>query len=256
LADSTHTPARSRQRLRASATRSRRRSRALAALAVAAAVAASTLAAPPPAARADGDPASDVLASQTLFLPADGGIPAAAQRRLAGLLSSAQRAGYPIRVALIATPSDLGSITELWRRPAEYARFLDQELSLVYRGAVLVAMPGGFGVAAAGGLPASAQTALAAAPAPGSRAGLASAATVAVQHLAASAGHPVQVPRVTSSGTPAPWPTTDAGAWAALAAGLALIAAAWTASLRSRPLGAPGQPVGGSSRGADTSTAS
>ena len=212
-----------------------------------------------------------MLASQTLFLPADGGIPAAAQRRLAGLLSSAQRAGYPIRVALIATPSDLGSITELWRRPADYARFLDQELSLVYRGPVLVAMPGGFGLAAAGGLPASAQAALAASTAPGSRAGLASAATVAVQRLATAAGHPVQVPRVTSSGAPGPG-TADVAAWAALAAGLALIAAAWTASLRSRPLGRPGatwvgradpaccswvgDPAAPQTRGADTSTVS
>jgi hypothetical protein len=46
-----------------------------------------------------------------------------------------------------ASRSDLGSVTELWRQPQSYARFLDQELSLslVYHGPLLVAMPGGFG---------------------------------------------------------------------------------------------------------------
>src|SRR5689334_5651000 len=50
-----------------------------------------------------------------------------------------------IRVAVIASRSDLGSVTELWRQPQTYARFLDQELSLVDHGPLLVAMPGGFG---------------------------------------------------------------------------------------------------------------
>ena len=47
----------------------------------------------PHLARADGDPASDVLASQTLFLPQDAGIPHGDQERLASLLNSAQRSG-------------------------------------------------------------------------------------------------------------------------------------------------------------------
>jgi hypothetical protein len=231
-------------------------------LVVAAAVLASALAAPPPPARADGDPASDVLASQSLFLPGDGGIPAGRQQQLAALLSSAHRAGYAIRVALIATPADLGSVTALWRRPAEYARFLYQELSLVYRGPVLVVMPNGFGLAAAGGgrassqrglaggARASSQRALTGIAAPGSGAPLASAAILAVQRLAAAAGHPVRAPRPSSSGAHRSG-SLDGGAWAALAAGLVLIAAAWTASLRSRPPGS-----GAHARDAEISTAS
>ena len=59
-------------------------------------------AAPGSSALADGDPASDVLASQPLFAPADGGFAQSDLARLNGLLSSAQRQGAPIRVALIA----------------------------------------------------------------------------------------------------------------------------------------------------------
>jgi len=107
-------------------------------------------------ARADGDPASDVLASQSLFLPADGGFSPAQAAQLSGLLSSAQRNGFPVRLALIATPADLGSVSALWRMPASYAEFLAKELPLVYHGTLLVVMPNGFGVSQVGGTPAGA----------------------------------------------------------------------------------------------------
>ena len=84
-----------------------------------------------PAARADGDPASDVLAQQNLFLPQDAGVPARQQTQIATLLQEAAHAGYPIRVALIASPTDLGSVTALWQQPQSYAKFLGQELALV-----------------------------------------------------------------------------------------------------------------------------
>jgi hypothetical protein len=47
---------------------------------------------------ADGGPASDVLASQPLFLPQDEGIAAARHAQLGALLAAARRSGYPIRV--------------------------------------------------------------------------------------------------------------------------------------------------------------
>jgi hypothetical protein len=94
---------------------------------------------------ADGDPASDVLATQPLFLPQDAGLPAAQQAQLSALLTKAQRRGYRIRVAVIASSSDLGSVTALWRQPQNYAKFLGQELSAVYNGPLLVVMPNGFG---------------------------------------------------------------------------------------------------------------
>ena len=97
----------------------------------------------PHAARADGDPASDVLLAQPLYLPQDASVPPAEQTQLASLLAAAHQAGYDVRVALIAQPADLGSITALWRQPQNYARFLGQELSLNYTGALLVVMPTG-----------------------------------------------------------------------------------------------------------------
>jgi hypothetical protein len=87
----------------------------------------------------------------------------AQQARLAAILGAAARGGYPIRVAVIAPQSDLGSVTELWRQPELYARFPDQELSLAYKGPVLIVMPSGVGVASATPLSAAERSATAAA---------------------------------------------------------------------------------------------
>ena len=197
-------------------------------------------AASPPAARADGDPASDVLAAQSLFLPADGGFSQSEQVRLTALLASAQRSGYPIRVALIATPSDLGSVSSLWGMPAAYARFLGAELSLVYRGTLLVVMPAGFGVdevgsGAAGATRGAAEAAALGEPPRGTP--MVAAALDAVQKLAAGAGHQVALPAATAvpAGGGSALGSVDLGSWVALALGAAAIAAAWAASLRARP---------------------
>src|ERR1700678_272303 len=82
-----------------------------------------------PVARADGDPGSDVLVYQNLFVAADSNISIAQQVELGDLLTSASDSGFTIRVAIIATPADLGAITQLWRKPASYASFLGIELS-------------------------------------------------------------------------------------------------------------------------------
>jgi len=98
-----------------------------------------------PVAWADGDPGSDVLVNQSVFLPADAGVGVAQQTELDGLLSRAQSAGFPVRVAVIARRDDLGAVTPLWLAPQSYARFLDIELSLVFKGPLLVVMPDGLG---------------------------------------------------------------------------------------------------------------
>ena len=103
------------------------------------------LQATPPAALADGDPASDVLQTQTLFLPADGDTGDERSLALSRLLSAADRAGAETRVAVIASDYDLGSVTALWRKPRLYAQFLGTELSSVYAQRLLVVMPNGFG---------------------------------------------------------------------------------------------------------------
>lgn len=181
-------------------------------------------------ARADGDPASDVLATQQLFLPDDAGLPTSRQLQLAGLLQEAARVGYPIRVALIASAADLGSVTELWRQPQNYAQFLGQELSLAYRGPLLVVMPGGFGLyhftrpsAAEGSILRGASV----------HGGLGKAAVTAVQSLAATAGHGLTLPSATTTSATA---GSDSTPWIALIVGAAIVALAWAASLRARPL--------------------
>jgi hypothetical protein len=180
----------------------------------------------PTLARADGDPASDVLVAESLFVAQDAALSQSQQAQLTGLIAEAARHGYPIRVALIASPADLGSITPLWRQPQAYASFLGEELSLIYHGPLLVVMPNGFGTyhvsdsALAGVNPAV---------------GLEAAADVAVRKLAAAAGHPLSLPAATAPRASSR--TADTVVWIAFALGAFLIAAAWTASFRARPLG-------------------
>lgn len=183
-------------------------------------------------ARADGDPASDVLATQPLYLPQDAGVPLAQQAQLGALLQAAARVGYPVRAAIIASPTDLGSVTALWREPQSYAEFLGQELPLVYKGPLLVVMPGGLGLYEVGGGPVAGRAALAGVNARGGALGVA--AVTAIQRLAAAAGHPLPLP---SAQAPSKQSSTEVLPWIALAIGGVLIALAWTASLRARPLG-------------------
>src|ERR1700748_2864977 len=110
---------------------------------------------------ADGDPGSDVLVYQDLFVAGDAGMSVTQQAQLGDLLKSADRAGFPIRVAIISSPADLGAITDLWRKPRAYARFLGYELSLAYKQRLLVVMPNGFGFNLPGHSPASAYKVLA-----------------------------------------------------------------------------------------------
>jgi hypothetical protein len=202
-------------------------------------VAAAVAIAPRPA-RADGDPASDVLATQPLFLPQDGQISADRQAQIGELVIAARRAGYPVRVAVIASRSDLGSVTALWRHPKSYAGFLAQELSEVAHGTLLVVMPGGVGVAhigaganAGSGVPRGVRV-------PADRTALGPATIAVVQQLAAAAGHRLATP----SGRPPAGARLAAGshsgttgpvAWAAFAVGAILIALAWSASWKARP---------------------
>jgi hypothetical protein len=182
-----------------------------------------------PSAHADGDPASDVLASQRLFLPTDADIPVREQLQLSALLNESARKGYPLRVAIVASASDLGSVTPLWRRPETYAQFLGGELSLVYHGTVLVVMPNGYGadVTAAGTRTASGETKL---PLPGTHLG--TAAIAAVEHFAAGAATPLTPPAIRTHTFQRP---TNPLPWLVLGLGLIPLLAAWGPSLKRRP---------------------
>lgn len=96
-------------------------------------------------ARADGDPASDVLYFQDVFLPFPK--PAAEpERRLETAVAASNKAGHRIKVAVVASPQDLGSVPSLFGKPQVYAQFLGTELRSFYTGRLLVAMPNAFGV--------------------------------------------------------------------------------------------------------------
>ena len=141
-----------------------------------------------PAARADGDPGSDVLVYQNLFVASDANISIAQQVELGDLLTSAQRSGFTIRVAIIATPSDLGAITQLWGKPTSYASFLGIELSLAYAQRLLVVMPDGFGFNWQGHSTAAAYKVLGKIAVKPGGSGLATSAETAVRALASASG--------------------------------------------------------------------
>jgi cytochrome oxidase Cu insertion factor (SCO1/SenC/PrrC family) len=141
-----------------------------------------------PAARADGDPGSDVLVYQNLFVAADSNVSTAQQVELGDLLTSASRDGFTIRVAIVATPADLGAITQLWRKPVSYASFLGIELSLAYSQRLLVVMPDGFGFNWQGHSAGAAYQVLGKIAVKPGGAGLAASAETAVRALAAASG--------------------------------------------------------------------
>jgi hypothetical protein len=160
-----------------------------------------------PAARADGDPASDYLLGQTTFVPTDDGIPSGYANQLLAAVNATKARGYEIRVALIGSNYDLGAVGSLWKKPREYARFLGQELAFVYKGRLLVVMPNGLAVSKRGkALPAEQRVVDRIAP-PGTKgSAIAAAGTEAVIRLAANAGVVVPPPSLSgSTSTSNPW---------------------------------------------------
>jgi hypothetical protein len=98
-----------------------------------------------PAARADGDPASDFLLTYQVFYPYYTNTPKATLEQLKSTVADANKRGYTIRVAVITSPYDLGSVSALWHKPRAYAGFLAEELAFVYRGRLLIVSPNGYG---------------------------------------------------------------------------------------------------------------
>jgi hypothetical protein len=99
----------------------------------------------PAAAMADGDPASDTLITDQVFYPYYSNTPKAGVTRLQQTVADANKRGYTIRVAVITSPYDLGSVSALWHKPQPYARFLSLELEFAYKGRLLVVSPNGYG---------------------------------------------------------------------------------------------------------------
>lgn len=98
-----------------------------------------------PAARADGDPASDFLITEQVFYPYYSTVPKATLKELQGTVAAANKRGFTIRVAVITSPYDLGSLSALWEKPQPYCRFLSLELAFAYKSRLLVVSPKGYG---------------------------------------------------------------------------------------------------------------
>jgi hypothetical protein len=146
----------------------------------------------PAAAQAHGDPASDYLLAQNVFLPFNAKIEADTAEQLQAVIKGANDGGYKIKVALILSRYDLGTAFSLYNKPQRYAQFLGLELTFLYRSNLLVVMPDGYGFAVNGEADPPSGRVLEPLPAPGRDATkLASGATRAVRRLAAASGHPV-----------------------------------------------------------------
>jgi hypothetical protein len=185
----------------------------------------------PTAARANGDPASDYLLAQSVFLPFTTKIDNNEVQRLDALLRESQKAGFRIRVAVILSPSDLGTAFSLFGKPQKYSAFLGLELSFVYRDRLLVVMPDGYGYTLNADPDPKATAVLKKLPPPGRDATKeVEAAIVAVQRLAAAEGHRLAVPKGGSSAS-----RDRLTIAAAVTAAIALIAAFVLYRRRERP---------------------
>ena len=138
----------------------------------------------------DGDPASDVLLGQNVFYPYSPPVSATVRAGLDQTAAAAAKSGFPIKIALIGAPTDLGVIPELFGKPQSYADFLDKEISFNAPQPLLVVMSDGYGVQGMHGAVAAAAHKLPH-PAGSTPTQLAQAAQAAIGKLAAADGHPL-----------------------------------------------------------------
>jgi hypothetical protein len=116
---------------------------------------------------ADGDPASDYLITQQLFVSFKAKFSDSNATRLRELLDDSKRKGFPLKVAVIAGRYDLGSVPSLFGKPQQYASFLGQEDYYFFKEELLVVMPQGYGLyKAIGGVPDGDRAAIARLPPP------------------------------------------------------------------------------------------
>jgi hypothetical protein len=114
-------------------------------LAAAAAVAFAAVAFGVAPARADGDPASDILLVDNVFLTYSVDVTPAAKTALQQTVTRLNHHSFRVKVAVVADPADLGAVPSLFGKPQLYAKFLGTEISFQYTNRLLVVMPSGFG---------------------------------------------------------------------------------------------------------------
>jgi hypothetical protein len=154
-----------------------------------------------PVARANGDPASDVLLTQPVFFPFDAPFSDSDRQALLKTVNDANARGYKIRVALIPFTSDLGTAVSLWKHPEDYSKFLGKELAFVYRNRLLVIQPSGFGFYDRGKPVGKEERVLAKVPVGQTPAALTHSADAAVRALAAANGVTLPVAKKKSTAT-------------------------------------------------------
>jgi hypothetical protein len=147
----------------------------------------------PAAAVADGDPASDVLLAQDVYYPYAPKVSPQMTKALNGLLGRVRKSGYPMKVALIQTPSDLGACPNLFGDTQNYANLLAREIAFNSHPHLLIVMPTGIGGDNLGANVDSALKGIKIDDAAKSD-GLAQAALAAVARIATANGHQTPVP--------------------------------------------------------------
>jgi hypothetical protein len=145
----------------------------------------------PAGARADADPPSDILLLQDVYVPFQPKVSPKLNSELTALTGKAKKAGFPIKVAIIATALDLGGVPGYFGKPQPYAQFLYSEITQpTGKQTLLVVMPAGIGLVSPPKGGADAIGGLKVPPKANSDQ-LATIALEAVRKLAAAAGHPV-----------------------------------------------------------------
>jgi hypothetical protein len=144
-------------------------------------------------ARADGDPASDVLLAQNVFYPYQPPVSSSMEAAMNRALAGAAHTGLNLKVAIIGSPEDLGADPRFFGYPARYAHYLDREISFNFIQPLLVVMPAGFATVAAG--PPGALQSMRVDRSHASY-GLTRSAILAVVALARANGHPIAAPAI------------------------------------------------------------
>lgn len=152
----------------------------------------------PATANGDGDPASDVLLIQNAFYPYQPPPSPKLEASLNSLLAQTSSAGLPLKVAIIGSREDLGAVPTYFGHPAQYATFLDREISSNKPQPLLVVMPAGLGLANVGPASALARVSI---DTSARTDGLTRTAILAAIALARANGHPTVFPSTAATPT-------------------------------------------------------
>ena len=139
-----------------------------------------------------------MLYNGKIFLPFEVKISGQKQLDLQQTVAAAWKAGYPIKVAVISSAYDLGSVGALWQKPQLYSKFLGSELEFLYKGRLLIVMPNGYGLNRG---TAAELKLLKGVPIGAGADGLTASASAAVRALAAASGHELPKPAHRTSNT-------------------------------------------------------